>query len=144
MALHRDDAARRECLPLLGQIEPQRRLDGVGGAALALALRRCRVLAQADTCMQAAGRLAGRTQGKRGRGAERHASLFAADAVLEDPGPLAAAAQAQAEARHVVVEEDRICLAGRQREAVDRRLGEFHWEFDPDLGSSWECRSGFF
>jgi hypothetical protein len=106
--------------------EPQRRLDGIAGAALTFALGRGRVLAQAHARVQLGRRLAGRSKFERGSGAERHPSLFGSDAVLKNPGPLAATAQAQAEARNVVVERDHIGLSGRQREAVDRGLGQFH------------------
>jgi hypothetical protein len=52
--------------------------------------------------------------------------LFGPDAVLENPRSLAAAAQTQAEPRHVVVEKDRIAFAMGQREFADHWLGEFH------------------
>jgi hypothetical protein len=40
--------------------------------------------------------------------------------------PLATAAQAQAEAGDIVVEVDRVALAGRQGEVVDCGLGKIH------------------
>jgi hypothetical protein len=64
--------------------------------------------------------------------------------VLENPGPFASTPQAQAEARNIIVEEDRVCLAGRQGKVVDCRLGEHHGGFDPILGMIRESRSSGF
>jgi hypothetical protein len=52
---------------LFRQIEPQRRLDGVGGTALAFALACRRVLAEPDAGMQFACRLARDTKAERTR-----------------------------------------------------------------------------
>ena len=54
--------------------------------ALAFALGRRRIFAEADARLQLGGRLPRRGERQRGSGPERHAALFAADAVLEDPG----------------------------------------------------------
>jgi hypothetical protein len=120
MALGSDVAARRQHPLLLGQIVPQCCLEGVGGAALTVALGRRRVLAQTNAGVQIGGRLPGRGESERGSSPERHPPLLSPDPILENPGPLAATAQAQAEARHVIIEEDRVGLAGRQRDAADR------------------------
>jgi hypothetical protein len=57
--------------------------------------------------------------------------LLRSDPILENPRSLAAATDAQAEARYFVVEENCVAFAERKREAVDRGLGEFHVGLDP-------------
>jgi hypothetical protein len=64
-------------------------------------------------------------------------------AILRDPGAadlVAALAQPVAKTGQVVVEEDRIGLAGRQHQRRDGRFGELHGVLS---GSGWEAGGCF-
>jgi hypothetical protein len=58
--------------------------------------------------------------------ADRHAALPAAECVLHDEGPRAAFSYAQAEAWHVVIEDDCFAFARWQGEPFDAGLRQFH------------------
>ena len=59
------------------------------------------------------------------RGADCHAALPAAERILHDERARAARPQSQAEARHVVIEEDCFAFARWQREPFDAGLRQF-------------------
>src|SRR5260370_608925 len=58
--------------------------------------------------------------------ADRHAALPAAERVLHDEGTRAACSQSQAEARHVVIEDDCFAFARWQGEPFDAGLLQLH------------------
>ena len=72
-------------------------------------------------------------------GAERHAALLRPDAILRDPGSLAAIADPQAEAAQAVIEEYLVRHARGQFELLDRCRCQFHGGPHVNLGSTWEA-----
>ena len=124
--------------------EGEHRGDDAGALGELLALR---VLAEPDLGEQLLGLGAGLVGVERGQGGEAHVALLLADPVLDDPGGRAAGAQPQAEAGQVVVEPERLGLAGRQGEGGDLGLGELHLDEHsrrgPAVGSGWEAGGCF-
>jgi hypothetical protein len=106
----------------------------VSAAPSAFALGCRRVLAQPDARVKLGRRLPYDSECEGRYHPERHPALLGADLVLENPRSLSAAAQAEPEAGNVIIEIDRIRLAGRQGEVVDHGLGESHGGYNSDSG----------
>ena len=121
-----DVTAAPQVSALVGQVERDDGAQGFARAYPAFGFLAGRVVAQFDLGVHLGCRLSRARGRQRGRIAERDAPMLGADLVLEYPGSRTAGAEAKTEATQVLIEDDRLRLALRQRQSGDRFLSEFH------------------